>query len=398
MTGLPRRMFVAGIATSLLPSMPAAARAGNADQRLRALLDRAAEDRTACLAALAEIDPATLSPAARLDLHAARAGLSIDVALARRPGPKETYSLMLRRTTGDDVVAQQLRRRLGEERERMMARADRLFARTGLRTGRIGERYAALWRDSRWHYPDDEAGRTAAVADMNHWCDQAVARLPQWFGPLPPTILSVRAARMSAGEEAAGRQGYRVLPDADRPGRYVVDLREIGRRPRWSLPAVVHHELLPGHMVQLPMEALAGPHPLRLTYAQSFVEGWAIYAEGLAASAGLYRDDPHAELGFCHWRLFRICRARADLGLHLDGWSRADVLGDWQEVLGEPAYFAPFAADLDRIQREPATRAAEAAAWLAIEDAARGAPPATFHAALLQHGRMRTDLIWMMRR
>lgn len=350
------------------------------------------------IAAIATAQRQTSGPraAALGDQLAALRRLAVDAppaGMAALPDGDRYYALLLRRTSGDDVDAEALGRRLRREHAAVRARAERLFAQIGRSSGSIGARYRALWREPRWRYPNDDAGRDRAVADMNRALADAAVYLPRWFGPLPPQVHAVRAARMSSTEEAAGTQGYRTLPDSDRPGRYVVDLREIERRPAWTLPAVVHHELLPGHMVQMPLEALAAPHPLRLDYAQAFVEGWAIYAEGMAAAAGLYRADPYGALGYCHWRLFRLCRALADLGIHLRGWSTDRALAFWQEELGEPAYFAPFASDLDRIVLEPATRAAEAASWLAIEDLARGRVLLSFHKSLLQHGRMRTDML-----
>ncbi len=485
MTPLSRRSLIAGAAASL--ALPARAQPvpTPAEQRLRSILDAAASDPAAGLAALAAFDPAAVPAEPRLDLLAARSGLAIDLELARGfpfgrpgrspyrvtpssgawlkadalaiaaetealrvdaargvrlpqglaertmaaiataqraatgkraaalaeqlavleglaadapapgvsslPGGARYYALLLRRTSGDDVDPHALHRRLLREQDAVCRRADQLFARIGQRKGSLGARYQALWQDPRWRYPDSDAGRHRAVDDMNQTLARATAHLPRWFGPVPPQVLAVRAARMSAAEEAAGRQGYRILPEGDRPGRYVVDLREIGRRPSWTLPAVVHHELLPGHMVQMSLEALATPHALRLDYAQSFVEGWAIYAEGLVAPAGLYAGDPHGELGYCHWRLFRLCRALADLGVHLQGWRPAHALHVWRETLGEPAYFAAFGLDLDRIVLEPAVRAAEAASWLAIEDLARGRALRPFHHALLARGRLRTE-------
>ncbi|WP_294329373.1 DUF885 family protein [uncultured Sphingomonas sp.] len=487
MNELSRRSLLAGCAAAMALPRPVRAAETSTEERLRAVLEHAVQDRAGALAQLSGFDPATLPLPLRLDLLTARSGLAIDVELGRRfpfgragrspylvtpgsgawakadapaetvlretealradaargvrlpadllgrtiaavetaqaaaqdsraaaladqaailraqasdaprvgvshlPGGEDYFALLLRRTTGDDILPARLHERLVREQARTLARADRLFAQIGQRHGSVGARYSALWRDSRFLYPDDDAGRDAAVADMNRALAAVLPDLPAWFGPLPPEVLSARAARMPAAEAAAGKQGYRTVPDRERPGRYIVDLKDIRRRPRWTLPAVVHHELLPGHMVQLPLETRAAPHPLRIDYAASFVEGWAIYAEQRAASAGLYRGDPHGELGYCHWRLFRIERALADLGIHLHGWSLDTALAHWRETMGEPAYFAPFATDLDRIALEPAARAAEAAAWLAIEDLSRGRAPIPFHRALLRHGRARTD-------
>ena len=117
--------------------------------------------------------------------------------------------------------------------------------------------------------------------------------------------------RMSPAEEAAGKAGYRTLPsfDGTTPGAYFVDLHEIGRRPQWTLRSVVHHELLPGHMMQLPLQTRADPHPLRLGAATGFIEGWAIYAEQLALESGVYGHDRRGEIGCLQWLLFRLGRA-----------------------------------------------------------------------------------------
>src|SRR3546814_13556892 len=84
-----------------------------------------------------------------------------------------------------------------------------------------------------------------------------------WLWPLPPACANVAVRRLSPQDIAAGKGGYRIVPDADSRGFYVVDLKEIARRPRWSLRSVVHHELLPGPMVQLPNEAQTPPPPVR---------------------------------------------------------------------------------------------------------------------------------------
>jgi hypothetical protein len=145
-------------------------------------------------------------------------------------------------------------------------------------------------------------------------------------------------------------------------------------------------------MAQLPQEARAQPHPLRLRYASAFTEGWGSYAEMLMAEDGLFAE-PHALLGHLHWMLFRICRGLADIALHVQGASVDQALATMRDSMGEPVYFAPFAADLARIANESALRAAEA--WLPLR--LRSLRPRDrrdwprFHAALLRAGRRRTE-------
>jgi uncharacterized protein (DUF885 family) len=383
------------------PAVPATL---SADAELRAALDAKASvaDR---LAALARFGPATLSPSAAIDLETVRAGLAIDLRIASlgdaRAGDAY-YTLLLERCLGESIAPAQAHRLLEDEVNRLGRRADTLLRELGYRNGTLGARFLAAAEDARWLYSDDAAGRDRAVADMNWRLHTAKVRLARQFADVPDWCLNVQVARLSAQDEAAGKPGYRQLPTPHSAGTYVVDLRDIRRRPRWSLPSVVHHELLPGHLLQMPLEVAAGAHALRLEYTKAFMEGWATYAEELAADDGAFRDDPTAELGLLHWLLFRALRGLADTGLHHAGWSRAQALQTLQQRQGLAAYFAPFEADVDRIIAEPAIRAAEALVWLRLRSLRRVAAqrdPRNFHRLVLQHGRRRiADIAAAVRR
>ncbi len=375
-----RRALLGGLA-ALAAQLPARATAD--DAALKAALDGLAaiprmEDR---LASLASFDPAKLSPASRADLLTVRPALAIDIRLGalfpgkvetpfRPPSPKgaEAYRLLLERHLGGATDPEATHRRFEREASRFAARADALLRGLGFARGTTGERFRAIFHDPRWHYPDGDAGRDQAVADMNRWLDAARARLPALIGPLPPECLDVSARRMSRADEAAAKGGYRDLPAPSRSGAYYVDLHDLARRPSWSLKSVVHHELLPGHMAQLPVEARARPHPLRLAYLPAYAEGWAIRAEQLMADHRAFARDPAGELGYVHWMLFRIGRGLADTGIHHRDWTLAEARRRLDELQGEPAYFAPFDTDLQRIAAEPAIRAAEAMTWLMLAD------------------------------
>lgn len=302
------------------------------------------------------------------------------------------FALLLERQSGARIDPAAAHQRFITAGQSIHARADALLRRLGLSRGPVGERIVALYRQEKWLYSDDDAGRDHAVADMNRWLDRARARIPALFGNVPAECLDVSARRMSAKDEAARRQGYRIVAMPGRSGVYFVDLAEIRRRPSWSLPSVVHHELLPGHMIQMPMELRADPHPLRLDYAPGFAEGWAVYAEQLAADQGSFDGDDLALLGHLHWLLFRVARAAIDTGIHIKGWSLEKALQMLREIQGEPAYFASFVNEIDRVCLEPGTRAAEALNWLTIADhAGRSGHRIAFHRALLDPGRRRLE-------
>jgi hypothetical protein len=383
MIALGRRHMLGGLAAcAALRTMPARAGSG-ADAKLREALDglSAVPGYDARLARLETFDAAALSPSANLDLRTIRNALAIDSQLARLiPGGKSegpyrlppaaepglwrhanggaAYKLLLERHVGERVDPEAAHRRFERESARLGARADRLMRAAGFAKGSIGDRFKAAFADPRWLYPDDDAGRDAAVADMNRWLDKARGVTLALVGPVPRSSLDVGVRRMSRTDEAAGKQGYRQIPSAGQSGIYIVDLKQIRRRPRWSLHGVVHHELLPGHMVQLPIEAEAHPHPLRIAYLPAFSEGWAIHAEQLMADHGAYRGAPLEELGHVHWLLFRAVRGLIDTGIHHRRWSLDQARAEFDRLQGVPAYFAPFG--------DPAVRAAEALIWLGL--------------------------------
>jgi uncharacterized protein (DUF885 family) len=397
---LSRRTLIGGAAATMLAArLPAA---GTADADVAAALDAAAseKDPVKALALLRPLSTRGLARARTLDLVTARAGLATDAALADAKSER-LYALQLQHAIGSDLDPARAQARLEIELKRLLARADALFAKLGDASGDIGARYSRLWRDERYLYSDDDAGGVRAVADMNATLAGMRDRLPQAFSDLPPWCANVTTRSLNAAEIAAGKNGYRIPPSQEAPGFYVVDLKDIRRRPSWTLPSVVAHELLPGHMVQLPCAALADPHPLRQRYTVNYPEGWAIYAEQLAHAEGAFAADPRAELGHIHWLLFRVGRALCDIGLHKYGWSieaaRARLVS-WQ---GEPAYFAPFDPDLARSAKEPAGWASHALIWLAIADRAPrsgGSALKRYHETLLADGPLRTETIGAMLR
>jgi uncharacterized protein (DUF885 family) len=236
------------------------------------------------------------------------------------------------------------------EVRRLHARADRLLRGQGLQDGDVAPRIARLFADERYLYPDSVAGRDRAVADLNASLAWIRPRLSRAFGDLAIPPAEVR--RMSAADQAAGRGGYRAAGDATKVGAYYVDLAQIRRRPAWTLPSVAFHEVVPGHLLQIPLQAAGVKEP------DPFFEGWATYAEQLACDLGAYAHDPRGEIGYIHWRLFRIARVVVDTGLQL-GWSRDHALAALHQTMGPPIYFLTQEADVDRMIAGPGKAARE---------------------------------------
>ena len=90
----------------------------------------------------------------------------------------------------------------------------------------------------------------------------------------------------------------------------------------YSLQDLTIHEGVPGHYLQI---ALSNRHPSVLRsvlYSGPFVEGWAVYAEGMMIDEGYQDNDPLQRLITLKWYLRAITNAIIDSAIHVDGMTR----------------------------------------------------------------------------
>jgi uncharacterized protein (DUF885 family) len=310
----------------------------------------------------------------------------------RLPGGRDYYELRLRCTTGMDDGPFEVEGRVGAETRRLLARAHRLLAGFGLNRGSVGARFRALKGKAEFLYSNDEWGRSRAVAGMNSALARLGPHLPGRF--TAPLGLGSSVRRMSPADERAARRGYRDPPTAAGPGAYYPDLSAVDERPSWTLTTVAYHETIPGHLLQLGHQAAADPHPLQLSYAPGFSEGWAVYAETLADDMGLL--SPADQLGFIQSLLFRLARVTCDIGIHLRRWDRARAIAYLEEIVGFELFF-PFAVEVDRYAVEPGAFAGDAMVALTLRRLGRKAAASgglrDFHAAVLDRGPMSAEAI-----
>jgi len=100
-------------------------------------------------------------------------------------------------------------------------------------------------------------------------------------------------------------------------------LREYNTRSIYDLTI---HEAMPGHYLQL-MHANRYNSPLRAVLASgAFIEGWAVYAEGMMVEEGFLNRDPLMHLIQLKWYLRVIGNAILDQAVHVDGISRDDAM------------------------------------------------------------------------
>jgi uncharacterized protein (DUF885 family) len=124
--------------------------------------------------------------------------------------------------------------------------------------------------------------------------------------------------------------------DGSRPGRFFANLRDMRETPQWGMKTLAYHEGIPGHHFQIDMaHGLKGmPFIRQQPIYTAYVEGWALYAERLAAEIGMYRDDPLGDLGRLQGEMLRAARLVVDTGIHAKGWTRQQAIDYMVGVTG----------------------------------------------------------------
>ncbi len=151
--------------------------------------------------------------------------------------------------------------------------------------------------------------------------------LPRLFKTLPRMPYGIRAVPDYAAEGETSGYYNPGLGDGTRAGVYYVNTYDLPSRPLYEIEALSLHEAVPGHHLQMAIQAeLAGLPMFRRYWGyQSFVEGWALYAERLGLEVGFY-TDPYSDFGRLSYEMWRACRLVVDTGMHALGWSRQQAI------------------------------------------------------------------------
>lgn len=250
-----------------------------------------------------------------------------DAGLWRFPDGAEAYAFQLRRFTSTALSAEEIHAIGLREVARIETEMDAILRSIGRTDGSVEARLKQLRADLA--YPDDDAGRAAIMADIDTMMRDAERRSDALFDVRPRSAVIAQPYPEYRWDSAAA--SYTAPPlDGSRPGVYQMPLRK-DRLTRFGLRTLVYHETVPGHhfQVALSVENTALPK-FRQTRAlggiSAFSEGWALYAERLAAEEGWYEGDPEGRLGQLDAELFRARRLVADTGLHAMRWTRQQAI------------------------------------------------------------------------
>lgn len=218
----------------------------------------------------------------------------------------------------------------------LTARLDAVLVQAGLTQGSVGARLGELNRRPDQLFPNTEEGRAALLASLNDGVRAMQARLAGAFHDLPDDPLEIRRVPPQIQDGAPNGYYYRAPLDNSRPAIYWINLRDTGDWPKYGLPDLTYHEGVPGHHLQISYVNHAGDLPLLLRDMSNsaYTEGWALYAEELAADLGAFSGVEQA--GYLQSLLFRAARLVVDTGLHAKRWSRAQATAYMAATTGFP--------------------------------------------------------------
>jgi uncharacterized protein (DUF885 family) len=331
---LPPRFVIervqAGIAGFLAPEPAQHVLATDFARRLRevASLSDAARERLVARAQ-GELERTVYPAYRRLDeqLAGMRTRAGTDDGVWHLPDGEAYYDWLVRLHTTTELTPKQIHERGLVEVARIQTQQREILRSQGIAASDLSSAIRALGRQPRFLYPDDEAGRVQLLADYQAIIDDAGARLPALFGRLPRAKVVVQ--RVPAFKEAGAARGYYDLApfDGSRPAVFYANLRHTAEHPKFGMRTLAYHETIPGHHLQIALaqEMQGVPFFRRVVPFTAFIEGWALYAETLAAESG-FHPTPFDRLGQLVAEEFRAARLVVDTGIHAMRWTREQAI------------------------------------------------------------------------
>jgi uncharacterized protein (DUF885 family) len=270
-----------------------------------------------------KVAPALERQTAELEAHRRRA--TGDAGAWKLPQGDAYYAWTLRAATTTRMTPDEIHDRGREELAALQSEMDAILKSQGLTQGSVGERMTALGKEARFQFTDDDAGRARVIAFLEARVSDIRTRLPRAFATLVPGKFEIKRMPPEVEPGAPGAYGGPGSIDGRMPGKFWINLRTTRIWNTYNLPTLTYHESLPGHVWQ-------GEYAFKLPLIRSLLafnaysEGWALYAEQLAAELGVYDDDPVGRLGYLQSIAFRACRLMVDTGLHVKRWTREQAI------------------------------------------------------------------------
>lgn len=193
--------------------------------------------------------------------------------------------------------------------------------------GTLPEFFEHLRNDPKFYFSGDDEGRAAYLAH----CEKVIAdyskRLDEWFITKPKAPVIVKRVEPYREKSAPPAFYNQPSPDGSRPGIFYANLANMREMAKWQIDAIVYHEAIPGHHMQIAISQELGDVPdfRRYSFFGAYIEGWGLYAERLPKEYGFYQD-PYADFGRLTTQIWRAVRLVVDSGIHAKRWTREQAI------------------------------------------------------------------------
>jgi uncharacterized protein (DUF885 family) len=260
------------------------------------------------------------------------------------PNGKQLYAWLAEGFTTTSMTPEQIHETGLREVARIKDEMHSVMKQTGF-TGTLPEFFQFLRTDPRFYYASG-SDLLDAYRALSKRIDgellkvfhlRTMPRTPYGVQPIPDNL---------APFTTTAYYGPPAL-DGSRSGTYWVNLHQVNTRPKYEMAALTLHEAVPGHHLQIAAQQELGELPRFRQSAgyTAYVEGWALYAEGLGEQMGLYQD-PYARMGRLTYDMWRAVRLVVDTGLHYYGWPRERAIQFFRD--NAPKSEADIQQEIDR--------------------------------------------------
>jgi len=300
------------------------------DERAAKVEELTVADREALVASAEQIVRETILPAferARALLQEQLPRTGPDAGLWRLPRGAEAYAFALGYFTTVPLEPREVHQIGLSEVARIEKEMDGLLRQLGYQDGSVQDRFNRLNADSQ--PPAEPDPRPALLDRYEEILADSLQRAQSLFD-LQPKASCVVKREPPFTEKTAAAHYSRPARDGSRPGVFWAPLPGPEFRIL-TMRTLTYHEAIPGHHFQIALlqeltelprfrqDAIFGRNSAN-------AEGWALYAEQLAAESGWYAGDVPGRIGQLEGELFRARRLVVDTGIHAMHWTREQAI------------------------------------------------------------------------
>jgi uncharacterized protein (DUF885 family) len=259
--------------------------------------------------------------------HLAKIATSDATGAWKLPDGEKYYQFQLRRHTTTDMTAEQLHQLGRQEVARIEAAIRQILRARGHATTGVAATATHILRQARFQWPNSDAGRSDILAEYRRILGEVGGGLDSLFEALPAAQVVVE--RVPAHQEAARPFASYHAPasDGSHAGVLSINLRDVREHARPRMRTIAYHEAIPGHHLQTSsvQQRDALPFFRSIIHFPAFSEGWALYAEQLAAEAG-FHNDPYSRIAYLLDQLRSAVGLVVDTGIHDKRWTREQAI------------------------------------------------------------------------